>query len=57
MRMFTMDACRSPSNTAVLHQTRKRVDGERVLENHSFTFDELFDKTDDTAKVYERAAQ
>ena len=27
--------------TAVLHQTRRKVDLERVLENHPFTFDEV----------------
>ena len=29
--------------SAVLHQTRRRVDRERVLENHTFGFDELFE--------------
>ena len=42
---------------AVLHQTRRTVDQTRELQNHSFTFDELFDADCDTAEVYARTAK
>ena len=42
---------------AVLHQTRRKVDQERVLENHSFSFDDLFDAGCGTRQVYEVAAK
>ena len=41
---------------AVLHQTRLKVDLERQLENHAFSFDELFDENTSTRQVYDVSA-
>ena len=54
---FDVLTCFRHSSTAVLHQTRRKVDQERVLENHSFHFDDLFDEKDDTMHIYTRAAR
>lgn len=42
---------------AVLHQTRRRVNLERCLENHSFTFDAVFDEAAGTEAVYAATAR
>lgn len=54
---FDVITCRGASGACVLHQTRKRVDQERVLENHVFSFDCLFDESSDTRHVYEAATR
>ena len=54
---FDVLTCRSAAAECVLHQTRKKVDQERVLENHAFAFDELFDEAAHTRAVYERCAR
>jgi hypothetical protein len=42
---------------AVLHQTRRRVNLERCLENHSFCFDAVFDEAAGTEAVYAATAR
>ena len=44
--------------SAVLHQTRKKVDLSKTLDNHTFMFDGVFDgRGSDNVNVYELAAR
>ena len=54
--MGEFDVLTCCGRAAVLHQTRKKVDLEKQLENHTFLFDELFDDHEDNAAVYARGA-
>ena len=42
---------------AVLHQTRRRVNLERCVDNHSFSFDAVFDEAAGTEAVYSATAR
>lgn len=55
--MGEFDVLTCCGRTAVLHQTRKRVDLEKQLDNHKFEFDELFDDFEGNEAVYQRVAQ
>ena len=53
---FDVLSCHAQS--VVLHQTRKKVDLEKALENHTFAFDGVFDgQSAGNAEVYDRAAR
>ena len=41
----------------VLHETRRRVDMQRVLENHDFQFDASFDVCDENEHIYASVAR
>ena len=44
------DVLTCSGRTASLHQTRRKVDLEQVLENHTFAFDACFDEQTSTGE-------
>ena len=51
------DVISCAGRTCVLHETRRRVDLSRTLENHAHAFDALFDAAADNAAVYDATAR
>jgi kinesin family protein 2/24 len=55
-RMFDVVTCTGDARTLVVHEPKTKVDMTKVLENHAFAFDRVFDESASNAVVYDVSA-
>jgi len=58
LRMGDLDVIDTVTRrTSLVHEAKQKVDLTRYTETHEFTFDDVFDHTCETAKIYQHTAR